>query len=316
LSALKKGSLPEVDVVIPTLNCERQLEECLSSLRSQRYGARINIILIDGGSSDSTLSIGNRFGCEIIIAPGIYPGGLKGSRNVAATRQRSPLTWVVDSDNVILGQETLSRLVAPFQSLEDLQVSVPLCRTTSTMPALSRYFAYREQAKIEKAGRSGWRAGGWIVCEDLSYGITNCSLVRTELLREVGGFDSDMRVWARARATGRSKGCVVPDAAYVHFTGECLGSWARKKVGRCRRISRIQDEELNAYLHPSSRTRSAFLNVVTDILLQPFSWFRFSRMDSRAAIFGLAIPTLWLGMVVRYPVTSIRLVRGFFGDSH
>jgi glycosyltransferase involved in cell wall biosynthesis len=312
----ERTSLPEVDVVIPTLNCERQLEECLRSLRRQRYEGKVNIIQIDGGSSDGTVSVGSQFGCEVIIAPGIYPGGLKGSRNLAVSMQRSPLTWVVDSDNVILGEEALSRLVAPFQSLENLQISVPLCRTTSNMPPLSRYLTYREEMKLERAGRIGYKTGGWIVSEDFSHGVTNCSLIRTDLIREVGGFDSDIRVWARARAIGKSKGCIVPEAAYAHFSGECLSSWARKKVGRCRRISRIQGAELREYLHPSSRSKSTFLNVVTDILLQPFSWFSLSTVDARAAIFGLAIPVLWLGMVVRYPVTSLRLVKGFFGDSH
>lgn len=50
-------TLPDVDVIMPTFNSSKTLEECLLSIRKQDYSGRIIITIIDGGSTDNTLDI-------------------------------------------------------------------------------------------------------------------------------------------------------------------------------------------------------------------------------------------------------------------
>lgn len=52
---------PTLSVVIATYNCERTLEECLSSVHSQSFGTT-QVIVIDGGSNDATVDIIRRHG--------------------------------------------------------------------------------------------------------------------------------------------------------------------------------------------------------------------------------------------------------------
>jgi succinoglycan biosynthesis protein ExoA len=49
--------LPTVTVAIPVLNEERHLRECLDSVLAQTYRGQIEILVIDGGSSDATRAI-------------------------------------------------------------------------------------------------------------------------------------------------------------------------------------------------------------------------------------------------------------------
>jgi glycosyltransferase involved in cell wall biosynthesis len=58
---------PFVSVVIPTLNSEKTLEECLKSVFAQDYPRdKYEVILVDGGSKDGTLEIAKRFPARIV----------------------------------------------------------------------------------------------------------------------------------------------------------------------------------------------------------------------------------------------------------
>lgn len=61
---------PLISIVIPTYNSESTLELTLNSIRGQDYPKdKIQIIVVDGGSRDSTLKIAERFECVIINNP-------------------------------------------------------------------------------------------------------------------------------------------------------------------------------------------------------------------------------------------------------
>ncbi len=56
---------PLVSVIIPTLNEGRRLEKCLQSVVSQTY-KEIEILIVDDGSTDATLTIAKKFKARII----------------------------------------------------------------------------------------------------------------------------------------------------------------------------------------------------------------------------------------------------------
>lgn len=49
-------SVPQVSVIIPAYNAEKYIEECVLSVLKQNY-QNLEIIVVNDGSSDSTLSI-------------------------------------------------------------------------------------------------------------------------------------------------------------------------------------------------------------------------------------------------------------------
>ncbi|MEA5411774.1 glycosyltransferase family A protein [Synechococcus sp. BA-120 BA3] len=57
---------PDVSIIIRTLNEERYLPELLSSIASQKSAFSFEVILIDSGSTDNTLTVAENYNCRIL----------------------------------------------------------------------------------------------------------------------------------------------------------------------------------------------------------------------------------------------------------
>jgi glycosyltransferase involved in cell wall biosynthesis len=111
------SALPGVSVVIPTLNAEKYLAECLAALRDQDYPAElVEILLIDAGSTDRTLEIAQAHGVDRVLANPLRTG--EAGKAVGLRAARHDLLCMVDSDNVVVGDDWLRRMVAPFEDEE------------------------------------------------------------------------------------------------------------------------------------------------------------------------------------------------------
>lgn len=63
-------SSPDISFLIPTFNSDKTLERTLASIRRQSYPQReIEILIIDGGSTDQTIHMARRFNCKIFPNP-------------------------------------------------------------------------------------------------------------------------------------------------------------------------------------------------------------------------------------------------------
>ena len=89
-----------LSIVIPSLNSEKEILNCLSTLTPQlREGDEI--IIIDGGSMDGTLEIAQKYGCTIYLYPGATLGkcrdfGVQVSRNELILNTDTDIVWPSD----------------------------------------------------------------------------------------------------------------------------------------------------------------------------------------------------------------------------
>lgn len=102
-----------VTFVIPTLNSGRYLEACLNSISSQDYPSElVNILIVDGGSIDETLTIAQRYSATVLNNP-LRTGEAAKAIGVRATD--ADLVAFVDSDNCLVGGDWLSKMLVPLE---------------------------------------------------------------------------------------------------------------------------------------------------------------------------------------------------------
>jgi glycosyltransferase involved in cell wall biosynthesis len=104
---------PSISVVIPTLNSARYLNECLQSLADQDYPPdRIEVMVVDAGSSDATRAIAEHHRVEMILENPLQTG--EAAKAVGIRHAKGELVLMVDSDNVLVGRDWLRRMVEPL----------------------------------------------------------------------------------------------------------------------------------------------------------------------------------------------------------
>ena len=116
----------KISATILTLNEERRIEACLESLRD----IADEIIVVDSGSTDSTLEICRRYGCRISVRK---LAGFGAQRQYATSLTTHSYVLAIDAD------ESLSPLAR--QSLLELKKSDPHHRVYA-FPRLNFYCGY------------------------------------------------------------------------------------------------------------------------------------------------------------------------------
>lgn len=102
----------------PTLNAAKVLEDCLRSIREQDYPQElVEIIIADGGSTDNTLEIAQKYGAKI-LSNKLRTG--ESGKAVALRYARNDLVALIDSDNILPQRDWFRKMVEPFNDPEVL----------------------------------------------------------------------------------------------------------------------------------------------------------------------------------------------------
>ncbi len=110
-----RGALfPTVTVVIATKNSERTIDACLQSIRDQEYPQeKIDIILADGGSTDRTLEIVQRYRPEVLHIDSLIQHA-EYNKGFAVRKATGDLLLMVDHDNVLPHRQWLQKMIQPL----------------------------------------------------------------------------------------------------------------------------------------------------------------------------------------------------------
>jgi glycosyltransferase involved in cell wall biosynthesis len=87
-------------VIIPTWNSVRTLERCITSVQDQSYKS-IEVIVVDGGSSDDSVEVSKRMGCRVFERNGM---GMAEATDFGLDMARGKYVYRVDSDVVLDGR--------------------------------------------------------------------------------------------------------------------------------------------------------------------------------------------------------------------
>lgn len=137
---MKVQQYPRVSFIIPTLNAAEFLERCLQMIRRQTYPQKeIEILIVDGGSTDNTLKISKKYNATIIHNPHIFqePGKTLGS-----SKAKGELLFYIDSDNILSSEEWLTEMVRPYIEEKNITGLLPQTIPDPTSHPIDQYFGY------------------------------------------------------------------------------------------------------------------------------------------------------------------------------
>lgn len=102
----------EVSVIVAAFNEAECIGECLESLRRQTHPS-FEVVVVDDGSTDETVSIAEGFGVRVLTVPHRGPGV---ARNSAVPHTSGEILVFVDAD-MSFHEEFLEKLIEPIHRL-------------------------------------------------------------------------------------------------------------------------------------------------------------------------------------------------------
>ena len=96
---------PIVSIVMPTLNSSQTIDKSLSSIRRQNYPQeQIEILVVDGGSSDDTISTAKKYGAKVIQNPRVQP---ECAKHEGLLHAKGKYAMFLDSDEVLENNDAI-----------------------------------------------------------------------------------------------------------------------------------------------------------------------------------------------------------------
>lgn len=177
---------PSVSIIIPVLNGERYLAECLDSVTLLNYPAeKLEVILVDNGSTDKTLDIASSYDIRVLECLDVKVGGV---RNFGVSRAVGEVVAFLDSDCVV----------------ETNWVMQGVTELNGQLEAVGGTYLLRENP--------AWVEAYWILDQsrDIVYKnfVGGCIFIFRDIFEGVGGFNEilssgeDTDLTKRLRASG------------------------------------------------------------------------------------------------------------------
>lgn len=167
------SSKPVASAILAVYNSQSTIEKCLDSLLNQ--SVPVEIIVIDDGSTDSTLTLLNKY--QVTILTQVH-GGPALARNLGAKQAKTKILLFVDSD-MVFDKDYVKDLIAPILASESIGTYAVGERVLNWDNVWARCWNIQE----------GWEDGKRFPKNPPRYGTDYRAILKSEFDR-VGGFDN------------------------------------------------------------------------------------------------------------------------------
>jgi len=196
-------------VIVPAFNAERKISRCINSLLNQEY-EKIEIIVVDDGSTDNTLKILEDFSNEgkIILLKQTRKGP-GSAKNLASGIAKGEILVFVDSDEYPL-PDYISKLTKPLRESK-AKTSIGAWYVANPTSPWARCRFEDSHMLRKHAVKSGvFRA------------------IKKDFFRELGGFDVT-KGYSDDRIPNNDKRVRIDKAIFLHDVDSTLGEIYQKK---------------------------------------------------------------------------------------
>lgn len=164
--------MEKLSVIIPAYCAGKYLVEAVESVRHQNWAGTMEIIIVDDGSEDNTLSVAKEVG-DVVLSK--ERGGAASARNLGICNAKGDMLFFLDADDV-LTSGAFDHLYAPF--LTDTWKMAVF--------GMAEDFFSPELSSSQK---------NMLVARKTPYGgvLPGCAMIRREVFDKIGLFDEKLK---------------------------------------------------------------------------------------------------------------------------
>ncbi len=215
---MDSNEFPKVSIIVAAYNSQETIEECLKSILSLNYPEGFfEVIVMDGGSKDSTVKIAQQFPIKVVSIRLNAPAAYNYAMKIAA----HPILGFIDADAKVEA-EWLNKLVPHLSDPKVAGVSGSI-ETWNTQNLWARSIGYELKNRYQRIGKYTGRIA------------TMNLLLKKAVIEEAGGWDEklpsqyDTDFGFRISAKGY-KIAYEPAAVCYHFNRPTLRAFYRQQL--------------------------------------------------------------------------------------
>ncbi|MBW1971548.1 MAG: glycosyltransferase family 2 protein [Deltaproteobacteria bacterium] len=231
----------KLSVIIVSYNTKELLKNCLNSLKQATKNISHEIIVVDNGSIDDTISMINSFFPEIILIANKENKGFASACNQGLLMMNGEYALFLNSD-LLLFEDTIDKLInfmdnnaeAAIAGAQLLNPDGSKQNSIDLFPSLLTELFNKSLLKFLMKKKYPSKRSGIdhpIVVESL---VGACMMVRKNVLDNIGFFDEDYFFYMEETdlcyriKKANLKVYFVPDAFVVHFQGKSVKKTPKK----------------------------------------------------------------------------------------
>ncbi|MEM5836309.1 MAG: glycosyltransferase [Candidatus Aenigmatarchaeota archaeon] len=207
--------LPFVSVIIPTLNEEKYIENCLKAVRAQDYKGKYEIIVADGKSKDRTVEIAKKYADKVIV---VEKKGIAVGRNAGAKEAKGEIFIFIDADTVA-AFNLLTELVKGFKK-GVVGVTCPVIPLSASMSEFLLYWFYDQFMRASLKTKKPQVAG-------------MCVAYERKAFEKIGGFDESIKTcedYDLSERISKLGKIVCTDSTFVMSSPRRIRKWGKTKA--------------------------------------------------------------------------------------
>ena len=285
-------SPPKVSILVATYNSELTIDECLKSLFELNYPKEfLEIIVVDGCSTDATLKIAQKYPVKIVSEPLSAPAAYNHAMNIVS----SDIIGFVDSDAKV-EQAWLNKLVIHLGDTQVAGVSGGI-ETWNTENAWARSIGYDLKSRYARLKKYVVRVA------------TMNLLLKKSVIEEVGGFDENLPSQYDTDLGFRitSKGYLIlfePNAKCYHFNRSTVKGYFRQQLQYGKNTTKLYLKHGNLAI--GDEITDFGMNIQPFLVLAVLAFFLLGLPEMLRLLWYVSAAVLLL-MFVYYIVCAVRL---------
>jgi glycosyltransferase involved in cell wall biosynthesis len=246
-AAPPKSQSVSLSVIIATYNSARysHFRRCIESVRLQHFDGALEVIVVDGGSTDETLTVAREFGARVVHNPRRTELGFGAGKDIGLKASKGEYVSFVDADNILIGKDYFQDMLWPMTQDETVAMSVPgvYVPEVRDWTSVGRYFCLIERDEWRSKASHGVSHGKWVRFATQTITVSNAAVIRKRVLDDLGGWDYDTEVGNRLASSGNWAFAYVPSAMRLHLEVRNYRDVARKFARRIRNHFSHYDEK-------------------------------------------------------------------------